>query len=205
MTHKTLPVTTESEAQFQGRGYPVSNARLAILILLGSELMLFAGLIGTFLVFRLGSVIWPPPSHINIRLPRAVTGINTVFLLLSGYTMFQALRAVRKNGQRELRNWLLVTGILGSIFLVVQGSEWFRLVHLGFTLSSGVYGSIFYILIGCHALHVVGAVLWLLTVLVIASMGRFSANHHIGVELCAIYWVFVVVLWPILYVLVYLV
>lgn len=205
MTHKTLSVTTESETQFQGCEHPVSNVRLAILILLGAELMLFAGLIGAFLVFRLGSLTWPPPSHFAIRLPRAVTGINTAILLLSGYTMFQAIRAIRKNRQRELRNWLLVTGMLGSIFLVVQGSEWVRLVNLGFTLSSGIYGSIFYILIGCHALHVLCAVLWLLTVLVLAATGRFSANRHVGVELCAIYWGFVVALWPILYVLVYLI
>ena len=197
--------TLQSETQLQGREHPISNARLAILILLGSELMLFAGLIGAFLVFRLGSVIWPPPSHINIRLPRVVTGVNTIFLLLSGYTMFQGLRAIRKNRQRELRNWLLVTGMLGSIFLVVQGSEWVRLVNLGFTLSSGIYGSIFYILIGCHAVHVLGAVVWLLTVFVMAVTGHFSENRHVGVELCTIYWTFVVALWPILYVLVYLV
>ncbi len=197
--------TLQSETQLQGRERSVSNARLAILILLGSELMLFAGLISTFLVFRLGSVIWPPPSHINIRLPRAVTGVNTIFLLLSGYTIFQGLRAIRKNRQRKLRNWLLVTGMLGSIFLVVQGSEWVRLVNLGLTLSSGVYGSIFYILIGCHAVHVLGAVLWLLTVFVMAVTGYFSENRHVGVELCTIYWTFVVALWPILYVLVYLI
>ena len=197
--------TLQSETQLQGRERSVSNARLAILILLGSELMLFAGLISTFLVFRLGSVIWPPPSHINIRLPRAVTGVNTIFLLLSGYTMFQGLRAIRRNRQRKLRNWLLVTGMLGSIFLVVQGSEWVRLVNLGLTLSSGVYGSIFYILIGCHAVHVLGAVLWLLTVFVMAVTGYFSENRHVGVELCTIYWTFVVALWPILYVLVYLI
>ena len=61
---------------------PLSNARLGILVLLGAETMLFSGLIGTFLVFRVGNVTWPPPSHIGIELPRAVTGINTALLLL---------------------------------------------------------------------------------------------------------------------------
>ncbi|MFB3042105.1 MAG: heme-copper oxidase subunit III [Candidatus Poribacteria bacterium] len=181
-----------------------NNARLAILVLLGAEFMLFAGLIGAFLVFRLGSITWPPPSQVQIRLPIAVTGINTIILLLSGYTMFQALRAIRKNRHKELKIWLILTAILGSVFLVVQGSEWIRLVHHGLTLSSGIYGSIFYVLIGCHALHVLGALLWLLTVLVLAVNRRFSPNHHVGVELCTIYWTFVVGLWPFLYVLVYL-
>ena len=186
-------------------GQPTSNARLAILILLGAEIMFFAGLIGTFLVFRLGSVTWPPPSQADVRLPIGVTGINTIILLSSGYTMIRALLSARRDSRKELRRWLLVTGVLGAIFLVVQGSEWVRLVHHGFTLSSGVYGSIFYVLIGCHALHVLVAVVWVLGVFAKAIAGRFSVDHHVGVEICAIYWTFVVVLWPILYVLVYLV
>ena len=72
---------------------PISNARLAVLVLLGAELMFFAGLIGTFLVFRLGSVTWPPLSQADVRLPIGVTGLNTIVLLLSGYTMFQGLRS----------------------------------------------------------------------------------------------------------------
>ena len=186
-------------------GQPTSNARLAILILLGAEIMFFAGLIGTFLVFRLGSVTWPPPSQADVRLPIGVTGINTIVLLFSGYTMIRALLSARKDSQKELRRWLLVTGTLGAIFLVVQGSEWVRLVHHGFTLSSGVYGSIFYVLIGCHALHALVAVVWELSVFAKALGGCYSIDRHVGVEICAIYWTFVVVLWPILYVLVYLV
>ena len=186
-------------------GQPTSNARLAILILLGAEIMFFAGLIGTFLVFRLGSVTWPPPSQADVRLPIGVTGINTIVLLFSGYTMLRALLSARKDSQNELRRWLLVTGVLGAIFLVVQGSEWVRLVHHGFTLSSGVYGSIFYVLIGCHALHALVAVVWELSVFAKALGGCYSTDRHVGVEICAIYWTFVVVLWPILYVMVYLV
>jgi len=183
---------------------PISNARLGVLILLGAETMLFSGLIGAFLVFRMGNITWPPPSHINIQLPRAVTGINTVLLILSGYTMFQALRTIQKDRVNQLRNWLLLTGGLGLLFLVIQGSEWIQLVHNGLTLQSGVYGGIFYVLIGCHAAHVLGAVIWLFIVFGIAVAGRFSAAHHIGVETCTMYWIFVVALWPILYVLVYL-
>jgi len=183
---------------------PISNARLGILILLGAETMLFSGLIGAFLVFRMGNITWPPPSHINIQLPRAVTGINTVLLILSGYTMFQALRTIQKDRVNQLRNWLLLTGGLGLLFLVIQGSEWIQLVHNGLTLQSGVYGGIFYVPIGCHAAHVLGAVIWLFIVFGIAVAGRFSAAHHIGVETCTMYWIFVVALWPILYVLVYL-
>ena len=183
---------------------PLSNARLAILVLLGAETMLFSGLIGSFLVFRVGNVTWPPPSHIGIELPRVVTGINTALLLISGYTMFQAWRAIQKDGVKQLRNWLLITGILGLLFLGIQGSEWVQLIRKGLTLQSGVYGGIFYVLIGCHAVHVMSAVIWLFIVLGMAIAGRFSAERYTGVDTCTIYWIFVVALWPILYVLVYL-
>ena len=183
---------------------PLSNARLAVLVLLGAETMLFSGLIGAFLVFRVGNVTWPPPSHIGIELPRLITGINTALLLLSGYTMFQAHRAIQRDQVKSLMRWLLITGVLGVLFLGVQGSEWVQLIRNGLTLQSGVYGGIFYVLIGCHALHVLTAVIWLLVVYGMAVAGRFSAERYVGVDTCTIYWIFVVALWPILYVLVYL-
>ena len=186
------------------RHQPLSNARLGILVLLGAETMLFSGLIGTFLVFRVGNVTWPPPSHIGVELPRAITGINTALLLLSGYTMFQARRAIQKSQVKQLRNWLLLTGGLGLLFLGIQGSEWVQLIRNGLTLQSGVYGGIFYVLIGCHAVHVLSAVIWLFIVFGMAMAGHFSAERHVGVDTCTIYWIFVVALWPILYVLVYL-
>ena len=182
---------------------PMSNARLGILVLLGAETMLFVGLIGAFLVFRMGNVMWPPLSHADIQLPRAVTGINTVLLLLSGYTMFQALQAIRRDQVTQLRNWLIFTGTLGLLFLVIQGSEWAQLIHKGLTLQSGVYGGIFYVLIGCHAFHVLGAVIWLMIVTGMAIAGKFSSGRYTGVETCTIYWIFVVALWPVLYFLVY--
>ena len=194
---------THNSPEVQAR-QPLSNARLGILVLLGAETMLFSGLIGAFLVFRVGNVTWPPPSHIGIELPRAVTGINTVLLLLSGYTMFQARRAIQKDNLKQLRNWLLLTGGLGLLFLGVQGSEWVQLIRNGLTLQSGIYGGIFYVLIGCHAVHVLSAVIWLFIVLGMAMAGRFSADRYIGVDTCTIYWIFVVALWPMLYVLVYL-
>ncbi len=180
----------------------VSNARLGLLMFLGAEAMFFAGLIGAFLVFRLNSPVWPPLSQ--PRLPVAVTGINTAFLLLSAVTMHLALMAIRAGRQTALARHLLVTALLGGVFLGIQGYEWVRLVHFGLTMWSGIYGATFYTLIGCHGLHVFGAVIWLSVVLLMARQGHFTARRHAGVELCAMYWNFVVGLWPVLYALVYL-
>jgi heme/copper-type cytochrome/quinol oxidase subunit 3 len=180
----------------------VSNARLGLLMLLAAEAMLFAGLIGAFLVFRLSSANWPPPFQ--PRLPVFVTGINTLVLLLSWFTMSRALKAARAGDQRSLILLLRVTAALGVLFLAVQGYEWLRLIGFGLTMSSGVYGATFYTIIGCHGLHVFGAVIWLVAVQIQAGAGRFTARAHAPVEVCAMYWAFVVGLWPLLYGLVYL-
>ncbi len=180
----------------------ISNARLGLFVFLGAELMFFAGLIGAFMVYRLGSEVWPPLSQ--PRLPVAITGVNTAILLFSGITVCLALSAIRIGKSTTLIRWLLTTVFLGAVFLIVQGYEWLRLIHFGLTLSSGIYGATFYTLIGFHGFHVLGAMLWLIAVLVQSRRDRFTSNSHTGVEVCAIYWMFVVVLWPVLYGLVYL-
>lgn len=190
---------SDGEAEPQTR---VHNALLGMLLFLGTDLMFFVALIGAFLVFRLGSPDWPPMSQ--PRLPILVTGLNTAILLASGYTMWRAWRAMRRDHQRSMMRQLTLTAILGATFLIVQGSEWVRLVGFGLTMSSSVYGAIFYTLIGCHAVHVLGAVIWLMLVLALASQQRFTAKRHIALQLCGMYWFLVVGLWPILYTLVYL-
>ncbi len=180
----------------------ISNGLLAILMVIGTETMLFAGLIGSFLVFRLSAPFWPPPALPH--LPIVVTWVNTFVLLASAATISLAVRAAHQNRRRLLRRWIAVTGTLGVTFLAVQGSEWARLVAHGLRLSSGSYGGTFYVLIGCHGLHVTAGVIWLVCVAVLAWRGRYNARNAAGVELCAVYWYFVCAIWPLLFGLVYL-
>ena len=180
----------------------VSNAVLGMLMFLAFEAMFFAGLLGVFLVFRLASPRWPPLGE--PYLPIGVTWINTGILVASAYTMRRAHRAIRDGNQAGLVHGLGLTALLGAIFLVVQGSEWVRLVHFGLTLQSSTYGATFYTLIGCHGVHVLAAVLWLAAVLLLATRGRFSPERQVSVQLCKIYWMFVVGLWLVLFPSVYL-
>jgi cytochrome c oxidase subunit 3 len=180
----------------------ISNARLAIIMLLAAESMLFAGFIGSFLVFRLSAAFWPPPGLPH--LPLVVTFINTGVLLGSAVTMNVAVRRVRANRHRALERWLALTATLGTAFLAIQGSEWVRLVAHGLRISSGTYGATFYTLIGLHGLHVLGAVMWLLFVFGGAVAGRYNSRNYTAVDACAIYWYFVCAVWPVLFVLVYL-
>ena len=180
----------------------VSNATIAMLVVLTFEAMLFAGLTGAFIILRTRTGVWPPPGQ--PYLPLALTWANTGVLLFSSYTMRRAVRAIGQGDGRGLARWLMVTGFYGATFLGIQGYEWLGLIRHGLTLSSSSYGSIFYVLIGAHGLHVLGAVCWLLAVLALAWLRRFSAQRHTAVRVCGMYWHFVVAVWPFLFVLVYL-
>ena len=177
---------------------------LGTYLFIASELIIFATLLFILFWLRSGLVAeWPPPDQ--PRLPLGITGINTVFLLVSGYTMHRAYQAVKQNASRQLTRWLMVTCVLGVVFLTVQGFEWIRLIRFGLSMTSSLYGAMFYSIIGLHALHVIVTVLVLLYLWVRSSSGMYTAEKHIGVVLGYMFWLFVVLIWPVLYVLVYLV
>ncbi|OGL04260.1 MAG: hypothetical protein A3E31_03795 [Candidatus Rokubacteria bacterium RIFCSPHIGHO2_12_FULL_73_22] len=180
----------------------LDNVRLAMIFLISGEVMFFGGLISAFLVLRLSAAVWPPP--LQPRLPVAVTGLNTLVLLASSATMLAAGRALRRRDGAAMVRRLLATAGLGALFVLVQGYEWTRLIGFGLTLASGAYGSTFYTLIGAHAIHVLGALVWLAVVVALAARGRFLDGRAGPCRACAMYWHFVVALWPVLYVAVYL-
>ncbi len=197
------PLSLDGGGERPDAGQPsLSNARLGMLMLLGGETMFFGGLVAAFLQLRLSAAVWPPPSQ--PRLPVGLTALNTIVLLASSYTLTRALRASRAGDRRGLVGGLGRTALLGSLFLVVQGAEWLRLVRFGLTVSSGAYGATFYTLIGAHGVHVLAAVSWLAAVWAAARGGRATGAPPASLSSCAMYWHFVVTLWPILYVLVYL-
>jgi heme/copper-type cytochrome/quinol oxidase subunit 3 len=183
-------------------GRPIDNARLGLLVFLGAETVLFAAFVAGFFVLRVGAPVWPPPAQ--PRLPVLVTGLNTLCLLASSLSMRAAVRALRRGDRPGLQRGLWLTALLGAVFLAVQGLEWVRLIGFGLRASSGVYGGTFYTLIGLHGAHVLGALTWLVVVALGVWRGRLGARRATPVTVCAMYWHYVVALWPILYVLVYL-
>ncbi len=177
---------------------------LGMYLFIASELIIFLTLL--FILFWLRSSLvaeWPPSGQ--PRLPLGITGVNTVFLLVSGYTMHRAYRSVKQNASAQLSWWLMITCVLGVVFLTVQGFEWIRLMRFGLSMGSSLYGAMFYSIIGLHAIHVLVTVLVLLYLWVRSSSGIYNAERHTGVVLGYMFWLFVVLIWPVLYVLVYLV
>lgn len=181
-----------------GPGWPapearaVSNAVLGTALYIGAAVMLFGGLIGAALVLRAGTASWPASDP--GRLPVAVTGANMLVLLVSGGFVWRAQRMPIRAGRRRA---LDAATVLGAVFLCVQGAEWAVLLAHGLRVASGPYGAVFYTLVGAHAVHALGG---LVVLLITASRIRRGAGD---VAACALYWGFVVLLWPVVYVLVY--
>ncbi len=180
---------------------PLNRARIGMMLFIGSEAMLFASLLAVYASLRFGSPNWPPA---HLYLPINVTWVNSGFLFFSCYTMWRAQAAGRKNNHGQLVFFLTFTGFFGVLFLGIQGYEWIQILHEGVMTKARIYGSTFYLLIGCHALHVFGAVVWLWFVIQWAKRGQLSATNFIWTELCGLYWYFVGAVWALLFPLVYL-
>jgi len=176
----------------------VSNGAMAMLIFVSTEIMVFAGLISAFSIFRASALAWPPPGQ--PRLPVEETAINTAALLASGLVLVFAHRAFRRSPARASRPLALAI-LLGIFFVGFQGAEWVALVSQGFTLTSSVLGSFFYLIVGLHALHAVAALGALIYAWRRLSQGWFGSGPLV---VSSIFWYFVVLLWPVLYLRVYL-
>jgi cytochrome c oxidase subunit 3 len=130
--------------------------------------------------------------------------INTALLLSSGATLTVAHHALRENDRSTTIKFMWMTVLLGVIFLVVQGYEYYHAYHeMNLKLSSGVYGSTFFMLTGFHGFHVFLGMLMLLVITLRLQKGHFTADKHFGFEGAAWYWHFVDVVWLGLYILVY--
>jgi heme/copper-type cytochrome/quinol oxidase subunit 3 len=179
----------------------LSDGVMGMIFLVTTEVMFFAGLISAYIVNRAGSAVWPPAGQ--PRLPVAVTALNTMVLFGSAIMLY-----IFKKGYRQKAgsmNALFMAVLLGALFVAVQGTEWVRLISFGLTTTSSLYGAFFYVLIGAHALHVLAGlcVLWYLYAATRRSATVEDARNTITAG--SIYWYFVVGIWPVLYILVYLI
>jgi heme/copper-type cytochrome/quinol oxidase subunit 3 len=184
-------------------GAGVYNEKLGMWVFLGSEVMFFTALIGSYIILRVAHPeAWAAPGQV-LNVP--VTAINTFLLICSSVTMVKAFAAVQHGHQRQLRLWLLATVLIGASFVGVQAYEYTELVHKGFVPSEGLYGSTFFTMTGFHGFHVTIGVICMIFVTWRAFQGRYTAADHRGVEVIGLYWHFVDLVWIILFTIVYLI
>ena len=194
-----------------------------------SEVMFFAAFFGTLFYARVISmpwlgdldhkaILWPDFTAVwgqgkgpaglieeyKTMGPFWIPTINTALLLSSGVTLTIAHHALRDNQRGKLNFWLAATILLGFIFLGFQAYEYAHAyADLNLKLTSGIFGSTFFMLTGFHGFHVCVGAIMLSVVLVRCVRGHFKPNHHFAFEAAAWYWHFVDVVWLGLYVVVY--
>ena len=152
---------------------------------------------------------WPSagPAFEEQFAPMAAWGIpaiNTLLLLSSGVTVTMAHWALKENDRRQLILFLALTVALGVLFIGLQAYEYGHAIReLNLKLSTGIYGSTFYMLTGFHGFHVTCGAVMLTVILVRCIRGHFTPDHHFGFEGVAWYWHFVDVVWLGLFIFVY--
>jgi cytochrome c oxidase subunit 3 len=200
MSARTAAYTMERRPDPVRREPLVSNGVLGMIIFIFTEVMFFAGFISAHGIVRAQAAgeMWPPYGQ--PRLPVEETAINTAALLVSGIVLVLAWFAFKRE-RSSARIPLALSIVLGTIFVFFQGLEWVALLGEGLTLWSSSYGGFFYLIVGAHALHAVaalGALVW--------AWLRLDKGELTGQQLATVaaFWYFVVLVWPFLYVTVYL-
>jgi heme/copper-type cytochrome/quinol oxidase subunit 3 len=221
-------MTSANQAEVAGHHYTTTgldNRKIAIWAFIGSECMLFMSLISTYLIYKRRSVVGPFPHEqwinpqtrevFNPILNIPVTSASTFVLLMSSLAMVLAHNAVvnrhvpkRTRGERIMGSsklWLWGVILLGLGFLMFQAYEFTSFVHEGLTIKTNLFGSSFFTLTGFHGAHVTAGVIWLCSLLAIDYKRGLQPEDALSVDLAALYWHFVDVVWIAIFTLVYLI
>ncbi|MEO6893435.1 MAG: heme-copper oxidase subunit III [Ginsengibacter sp.] len=169
-------------------------------LVIGTEGMFFVCLIMSFVYMAFTSGFEPHDLH---ALDIQKTGMFTVVLIASSFTFWMADRNYKKGKIKNLKGWLIVTILLGVIFLVGQGKEYWRLINDHVTLGSGVFGTSFYTLTGFHGFHVFVGLIILSIILSLVFLGDFNKPNSNVITAVGYYWHFVDIVWIVVFTVVY--
>jgi heme/copper-type cytochrome/quinol oxidase subunit 3 len=180
----------------------LSNNKLAMWMFLGSECLLFGGLIAVYMLYRGRHGGSPGPDQLwDIPL----TSISSFVLLMSSLTMVLAVSAAKQGDDRRTINWLVTTALLGATFVGAQVYEFTHFYREGVGFTTSLFSSSFFTLTGFHGVHVTVGVLMLLALAGIMRRSRIVGDKAETVELIGLYWHFVDIVWIVIFTLVYLI
>ena len=199
----------EKFAEFKesvGEKWPVdflSKEKLGVWVFLMTEILIFGSLIIAYVYVRLSSNSWPVATQTHDVM---LGMINTIILLTSSLAMVFALYSIRKSNIKGLKVGLISTFALGASFLIIKlGIEWPMYYQNGFTISSGLPGSTYFVLTGLHAIHVAAGLVAVGYLIFRTYNGGFTSTKHSAVENIGLYWHFVDIVWMFLFPLFYLI
>ncbi|HTK42735.1 MAG TPA: cytochrome c oxidase subunit 3 [Gemmatimonadales bacterium] len=192
----------------------LDSRKLAIWTFLGSECMFFASLISTYVIYRHRSLVgpfphtaWTDPATGQVYEPIIeipLVTVGTALLLFSSLFIVLALYGAQRGNRKMLLGWLGATICCGLFFVGMQVYEFTHFVHKGLTLQRNMFGASFFTLTGFHGTHVSIGVIWLITMFVLALRKQLPPENAINLEMAALYWHFVDVVWIIIFPVVYL-
>jgi cytochrome c oxidase subunit III len=180
---------------------PESWGKLGMWVFLAADAMSFGGLLAGYGALRYGDPNWPHPASI---LGIQLTAFMTFLLICSSVTMVEALASIRKGDKAGLVKFLALTMLGGAMFLGLQAYEWTHLIEHGQSITKDNFGATFFILTGFHGCHVFSGVVYLSCILVQALRGGYTAHDNNPVEIVALYWHFVDLIWILVFTFVYL-
>jgi cytochrome c oxidase subunit 3/cytochrome o ubiquinol oxidase subunit 3 len=180
----------------------LSNNKLGMWLFLGSECLLFGGLISTYMLYRgrhsenLGpDQLWDIPF----------TSSSSFVLLMSSLTMVLAVSSAKRADDRNTKLWLSITALLGSLFVAGQVYEFTTFYREGLGYTTSLFSSSFFTLTGFHGVHVSVGIIMLLSLVGMITKGRIHGDKAEVVELIGLYWHFVDIVWILIFTLVYLI
>jgi cytochrome c oxidase subunit 3 len=193
----------------------LDSRKLAIWTFIGSECMFFATLISNYLVNKGKSLVgpfaheaWTDPTTGNVMEPIIeipLVTVGTALLLFSSLFVVLALYGAQKGNRKMLLVWLGATLLCGIFFVGMQVYEFTHFVHKGLTLQRNMFGASFFVLTGFHGTHVTIGVIWLATMFVLAVRRKLPPERSVNLEMAALYWHFVDVVWIVIFPVVYLI
>ena len=177
------------------------KSKLMMKLFVASEAFFFIALIISYVVYsRPGGTLSSTARYLDIT----KTGIFSILLFSSSGTMIMAESRMRKGKRNAVRWWLLSTVILGLIFLIGQGTEYYHLYSENVTVSRDVFGSAFFTLTGFHGLHVLIGLIVLSSITYMIFSGKFTTLESSALDSASIYWHFVDGVWVVVFSVVYL-
>jgi cytochrome c oxidase subunit 3/cytochrome o ubiquinol oxidase subunit 3 len=196
MSTTTVPqVTAELEWNLPSRG------RVAMYSLITAEAAIFTIFVVAYLFYMGKSLSGPTPSEV---LTPPI--LYTVCLLSSSFTIHFAGKNLREGNVRRFGAWWLLTIALGAIFLYGTASEWHRLIYKdGLTITTNLFGTTYYSLVGLHGFHVVMGLLGLTAVMVFTIVGTVQREHAARIDVLSLYWHFVDAVWVVVFTVVYVI
>jgi cytochrome c oxidase subunit 3/cytochrome o ubiquinol oxidase subunit 3 len=172
-----------------------------MLSLIAAELAIFTIFVVAYLFYIGKSLTGPMPKDV-LEVPI----FATICLLSSSWTIHVAVKALQNGGVRAFGTWWFATMALGLIFLVETGREWHHLIfEKGLTISTNLFGTTYYSLVGLHAFHVIVGLIGLTIAMVLTLLGKVKQEHSARADVFSLYWHFVDVVWVIVFTVVYIV